>query len=67
MANLRKYREKLQITLQEKSPSEFAIALLRETGNFNMLNKLANRAYKARTDWLNHFYSPWESEGYKEA
>jgi len=31
----------------------------------SMINKIANRAYKARTDWLNHFNSPWESEGYK--
>jgi len=31
----------------------------------SVLNKIANHAYKARVDWLNHFHSPWESEGYK--
>jgi len=30
-----------------------------------MLNKIANRAYEVCPDWLNHFYSPRESEGYK--
>jgi len=30
-----------------------------------MLNKIANRAYKARVDWLNHFHSLWEFEGCK--
>jgi len=31
----------------------------------SMLNKIANHAYMARTDWLNHFHSPRESKGYK--
>ena len=30
-----------------------------------MLDKIANRAYKAHADWLNDFYSPWDSKGYK--
>jgi len=30
-----------------------------------MLNKIANRAFKACADWLNRFYSPRESKGYK--
>ena len=28
-----------------------------------MLKKIENRAYKARSDLLNPFYSPWEFEG----
>ena len=31
----------------------------------SMLNKIANCAYKTHADWLNHFYSPWKSKGYK--
>jgi len=31
-----------------------------------MQNKIANRAYKARADWLNHFHSLWASKGYKK-
>jgi len=45
-------------------PCEFAIANSHETASSSMMNELANRTYKARADWLNHFYSPWESEGY---
>jgi len=52
--------------LRKKLPCEFAIAVSRETGSSSMRNKIANGAYKAHTDWLNHFYSPWESQGYKE-
>jgi len=31
----------------------------------SMLNKIANRPYNPCADWLNHFHSLWESEGYK--
>jgi len=62
VANLHK---RLQITLREKSPCEFAIAVSCEIGSFNTLNKTENCAYKARADWLNYFYRPWESAGHK--
>jgi len=65
MANLRKIVEKPRITLREKSHREFAIPVSRETGSSRMVNKIANRAYKARADWLNNFYSPRECKGHK--
>jgi len=37
----------------------------RKTGGSSMLNKVATYAYKTRADWLDYFYSPWESKGYK--
>jgi len=51
----RRICEKSRITLCEKSHCEFAIAVSRETGSSNTLNKIANRAYKARADWLNYY------------
>jgi len=62
MANLQK---KSQIMLREKWHCEFAIAVSRKAGSFSMLNKIANRAYKARADWSNRFYSLWKSTGYR--
>ena len=59
MVNLQK------IVLREKSHRELAIAILRETGSSSMLNKIPNHACKLGADWFNHFYSPWESKGYK--
>ena len=53
------------MTLCQDSVCEFAIAVSREIGSSRMLNNIGNRAYKARADWLNYFYSPWEPEGYK--
>ena len=44
---------------------EFAIGVSHEAGGSSALNKIAKRAYKACADWLNLFYSPWESAGYK--
>ena len=44
----------------EKSPCKLVIAVSRETGSSSLPNKIVNRAYKARDDWLNYFYSPWE-------
>jgi len=61
MANLRKIAEKARITLCEKLHCEFVIAV----SSSSILNRIANRTYKARADWPNHFYSPWESRGYK--
>jgi len=49
---------------EKKSHCQFAIAVSRETGSSRTLNKIANRACKARADWVNHFYGPWESKGY---
>jgi len=57
--------KKSQITLHQKSPCEFAMAVSRETDSYSTLIQIANRAYRARADWLNHFHSPWESKGYK--
>jgi len=66
MANLRKkIAEKSQITVHENLHCEFAITVSHDTGSSSMLNTIAKRAYKARADRLNQFYSPWESEGYK--
>jgi len=42
-----------------------SIKNLNSKPNQAMLDKITNRAYEARPDWLNHFYSPWEPEGYK--
>jgi len=53
MANLRKKQRKNR----EKSHFEFAIAVSRQTGISGMLNEIANRAYKARADWINHWLS----------
>ena len=44
--------------LREKSPCDSCFALNWQS---SMLNKIANRAYKVGADWLNRFYSPWES------
>ena len=55
----------MRITLCEKLHCEFGIAVSCETGSSSMLNKSANRAYKACADWLNHLYSQRESQGYK--
>ena len=44
---------------------EFLMAVSRETGSSSMLNRMANFAYEARADWLIHFYSTRESQGYK--
>jgi len=52
--------------LPEKIPYEFAIAVSCETGS-SRIAQSANHAYKVRTDWLVHFYTPCESEGYKVA
>jgi len=41
------------------------MAVSRETGSSSMLNRMANFAYEARADWLIHFYSTRESQGYK--
>jgi len=41
------------------------MAVSRETDSYSTLIQIANRAYRARADWLNHFHSPWESKGYK--
>jgi len=66
MANLRKKTaEKSEITLRENARCEFAIAVSHKTDSTSMLNKIANRTYKPRTDWLNHFHSPWKSAAYK--
>ena len=65
MVNLRKNHKKSQITLREKLYCEFAIVVARKTDSSSMLNKITNWAYKACGDWLNHFYSPWESAGFK--
>jgi len=46
----------LGITLPEKSLCDFVKAVSCETGSSSMMNKIANRAYKAYAD---HFYSPW--------
>jgi len=54
-----------RIKLCERSHCDVAIAVLRETDSSNVLNKIANRAYKARTDQFNHLHSLWESAGYK--
>jgi len=53
MANLRKIDEKLRMTLREQSHCKYAIAVSHETGSSSMLNKITNRTYKARADWLN--------------
>jgi len=53
-----------KVMLCEKSHCEFAIGVLRKTGGSSMLNKIANHTYKARSDWLGYFSSPWESTGY---
>jgi len=60
IVNLLNIVEKSRITLREKSHCEFAIGVLCETGSSSTLNKITNHAYKARADWLNHFYSPRE-------
>jgi len=52
--------EKSQITLHKQSHCEFAILVS------SMLNKSPNCAHKTRADWLNHFYRPWESKGFKK-
>jgi len=44
---------------------EFAIAVSGQAGSSSVLNKIANRSYKARADLLYHFYSPQESKSYK--
>jgi len=49
----------------EKLLCEVAIDVSREIGGSCMLSKKANYPYKVRSDWLNHFDSPWESEGYE--
>jgi len=59
------FANKSRITLREKSIYEFAITVSPKTASSNMLNRIANLVYKARADWLNHFYSTWESEGYE--
>ena len=51
----KKAEEEPQIMLREKSPCEFVIYVSRKTGSSGMLGKIANRAYKARADWLNRF------------
>jgi len=53
------------MTLRRKLHCEFAIAVSREICSSNMLNKIANHAYKARANRLNHFHGSWEFEGYK--
>jgi len=50
--------------LHEKSLCEFVTVVSRGTGSSSMLNKIANHAYKAHAEWLKHFDTPWESEGY---
>jgi len=35
------------------------------SGDDNPFNKIANHNYKVPAYWLNHRYSPWESEDYK--
>jgi len=43
--------------LQHNLTSEVCDNCLRETGRSSMLNKITNRPYKVRADWVNHFYS----------
>ena len=38
---------------------------LEQNCSSSMPYKIANRAYKAHADWLNHFHSPWGFKGYK--
>ena len=60
MANLQQQIAKmLQITLRKKHSVNLR-QLFRETGSSSM-HKIANRAYNAHADWLNHLYSPWKS------
>ena len=65
MANLReKHRGKIANNVTWKIALRICVSCFARNCSYSMLNKIANRAYKAHTDWLNHFHSSREFKGY---
>jgi len=62
---LQKNRENFSNNVTWKIALRLCNNCFARTGSSSTLNKIANHTYKARADWLNHFYSLQDSQGYK--
>jgi len=65
MVNLRKNLGKIANNVMRKIALQICDSCFERKCSSSALNKNANRAHKARADWLNNFHSPWEFKGYK--